>query len=526
MFRKHLFYLSSDQLDAYTWERGELVAAGVFSNDRAGIDAFMDFVDAAPYAPVYLLADLIEEDFSRASLPHVGGRSGRQLLQRRLVQQYRETPYRHVQIQGRDSEGRQDDIALLSALTNPAIVAPWIEALELLKIPIAGLYSATLISCLLQKKLGRQHEHTLLVTQQTAGLRQSYFLDGQLKFSRLTPAVDRDGLPVSIARETDKTQQFLTSVRLVGRGDLLHTLVVVPGDEIGQLAPQCPDSAETAYHFIALETAAAKAGVTPQPQARLADYLLLTLLGKELPANQYALGDARRYFHLWRARLAMYSTGALIMTCSLLWVGGNIWGYFHASHIADRMYSEADQYDARYRIALSSMPPAVAKTASMKAAVTIERLLLRQGPQPLPIMSKLSEALERVPQIRILQLDWRVNVPGSKADALQTQQAMAGGQPGQSLAPISSLMLGIPTRPPQVLHIEAEIVGQQDNYRSVVDSMNQFTQELARQPRMTVEIEQLPLDTRSNVKLSGKAGAATGAPEANAKFILNLVWNP
>src|SRR5207244_9706802 len=100
--------------------------------------------------------------------------------------------------------------------------------MELLKLPIAGLYSTTLVSGGLLKKLALQHEHLLLVSQQSAGLRQSYFLDGQLKFSRLTLAVDRDGEPVDIARETGKTQQFLTSIRLLGRGDVLHTVIIAP----------------------------------------------------------------------------------------------------------------------------------------------------------------------------------------------------------------------------------------------------------------------------------------------------------
>jgi hypothetical protein len=529
MFRKHLFYLSSDQLTAYEWEGGKLGGGTVFANDRAGHDAFIDYLDAAPYAPAYLLADLIEEDFQRANLPHVTGRSGRQLLQRRLTQQYRETPYRHVRIQGRETEGRQDDIALLSALTNPSIVTPWVEALELMKMPLAGLYSATLMSVPLLKKLALQHEHLLLVTQQTAGLRQSYFLDGQLKFSRLTLAVDRDGAPVNVARETGKTQQFLTSIRLLGRGDLLHTVIVAPDSDIARLAPLCESGPETSYSFITMEQAAASVGLAPAPA--LADALLLTLLGKEVPASQYSLGLARRYYKLLRARQVMYLGGTLVMLASLAWVGTNIWRYFDASASADRMNSEADQYDARYRAALSTMPPAVARTASMKAAVTIEQMLLRQGPQPLPIMVKLSAALERVPQVRITQLDWKVNLPAARPDAAAVTpqgmpQPMSNGQPGEPAVPISSLMLGIPTAPPQALHVEAEIVMAQDNYRNVVDTMNLFTQELARQPRMTVEIEQLPLDTRSNVKLSGKAGAASGGADAKPKFSINLVWNP
>ncbi|MFA9218351.1 MAG: hypothetical protein ACEQSK_14785 [Sphingomonadaceae bacterium] len=523
MFRKHLFYVSSDQLTAYQWQRGQLSAGTVFSNDRAGHDAFIEYLDRAPYAPAYLLADLIEEDFQRINLPHVAGRSGRQLVQRRLVQQYRETPYRHVWIQGRATEGRQDDIALLSALTNPAVVAPWIEALELLQRPLAGLYSATLMSTPLLPKLGVQHEHLLLVTQQSAGLRQTYFLNGKIKFSRLTPALDRDGAPVNIARETGKTQQFLTSIRLIGRGDALHTVILAPQGDLARLTDLCNDGPETRYQFIALEQAATRVGATP---AALADTLLLSLLGKQAPASQYSLGPARRYFQLWRARMAMYGSGAVIMLGALVWVSTNLWQYVQASRAAERMYSEADQYDARYRAALSTMPPAVAPTISMKAAVTVARMLQNQGPQPLPIMVKLGEALEQVPQVRITQLDWKVALPGVRGDNAGSASVQSGGQPGASVQPLSSLLLGVPNAPPQSLRVEAEIAVPQNNYRTVVETMNAFTQTLARQPRMTVEIEQLPLDTRSNVKLMGKAGSANSDGDTKPKFSLILMWNP
>jgi hypothetical protein len=118
------------------------------------------------------------------------------------MQQYRETPFRHHEVQGRESDGRRDDIVLLSALTNPSSVQPWVEALEQLQMPLAGLYSTTLLSEDLVHKLKLHNEHLLLVTQQSAGWRQSYFQNGMLKFSRLTPAIDRDGKPNDIGAET------------------------------------------------------------------------------------------------------------------------------------------------------------------------------------------------------------------------------------------------------------------------------------------------------------------------------------
>ncbi len=522
MLHSHLLYLSSEQVWAYPWRQGRLGDAVRFSNDRVGVDAFMDYLDAQPYGPVYLLVDLIEEDFQRITLPHVTGRSGRRLLARRLLQQYRETPYRYVQVQGREAAGRQDDIALLSALTNPALVQPWIAALELLRTPLAGLYSTTLMSASLVRKLGLADQRLLLVTQQSAGLRQSYFLDGQLKFSRLTLAVDRDGAPVDVARETAKTQQFLTSTRLIGRGEVLHTVIVAPHTTLDRLEPQCQDGPETAYHFIDMDSAARRTGLAQAPA--LADALLLTLLGRERPASQYALGAARRYFQLWRTRLALFGASAVLAAGTLVWLGVNLWRYVDASSATAAMYAEAKQYDGRYRAALSSMTPAIDKTANMKAAVTVAQLLVRQGPQPLPMMAQLSTALDKVPQIRLLQLDWKIMPPAAPAEPVAT--GFMASTSGTVMEPISSLMLGLPSKVPQALRLEAEIMVPPDNYREVVDSMNAFTQELARQPRMAVEIVQQPVDTRSNVKLSGKAGATTDGVETKARFILNLVWQP
>ncbi|HJV01118.1 MAG TPA: hypothetical protein VJ752_11250 [Burkholderiaceae bacterium] len=521
MLRNHLLYLTSEQLCVYHWRLGKLTAGPCFAPDEDGIDAFMDYIDAAPVGPCWLLTDLIEEDYHRLTLPHVNGKAGRQMLQRRLMQQYRETPYRHVSIQGREAEGRRDDIALLSGLTNPSIVQPWIAALEALKAPLAGLYTTTLMSDVLRRKLGLRHEHLLLVTEQSGGLRQTYFRDGQLKFSRLTLAIDRDGVPVNVAAETGKTLQFLTSVHLMERGDTLHTVIVTPADQVERLSALCRNGPETAYHFITMETAAAKVGLPEVP--RLADTVLLKLLGAELPRSHYTLGEARRYYQLWWARVAMYGASAAILSCTLMWAAVSLWRAGEADNAALRMRAETARYDSQYQAVMSDMPPAVAKTANMKAAVAIEHMLAEQGPVPLPMVRMLSEALDQAPLIKLNRIDWRVNLPGA-APAPAAMQAPADSGPA---SPVPAPLLGLPSAPPQALHLEAEIGGPQDDYRAALDAMRQFAQRLAALPHMTVEIESQPLDTRPNVKLSGKAGmVAGGAASESPKFALNLVWNP
>lgn len=177
-----------------------------------------------------------------------------------------------------------------------------------------------------------------------------------------------------------------------------------------------------------------------------------------------------------------------------------------------------------YQASMSSMPPAVDKTANMKAAVHIAQMVARQGPWPQAMLASLSEALERSPQIRLTQLDWRANAPG--AVPVVASSAMPGVAATPALvAPPSSMLIGIPRTPAQQVRVQAEVLVEQDDYRSVLLSMNRFAQELASTPGMQVEIEQLPFDVRPNVRLAGKAGAPSGLGE-RAKFTLNARWSP
>ncbi|WP_343729478.1 hypothetical protein [Duganella sp.] len=523
MFSKHLFYLTSDQLRAYQWQGGRLTGGVAFANNRAGIDDFMDYVDSQRAVPVYILADLIEEDFQRLTMPHVSGMAARKLQQRRLVQQYRETPFRHYEVQGREAAGRRDDIVLLSALTNPSSVQPWVEALEQLHVPLAGLYSTTLLSEALAQRLKLRDEHLLLVTQQSAGWRQSYFQKGMLKFSRLTPAIDRDGKPVNIGSETAKTQQFLTSQRLIGRGTVLQTVVITPAADSEALDQQCEDGAETEFRFLTLESVAARAGLKTGPgeveqlAQHMAEPMMLAFLAHREPDSHYTLGVWQRYFKLWRMRVNLYAVSAgLTMVCAGI-TGYNLWQHAQAESDTALLKRETAQFDQRYRDLMAEMPPRVTSTANMRAAVNVERMLATQSATPLGMATLVSRALEGAPQIRLVQMDWKVSVPAANGPA--------PGQEDNQATPISSLVAGIPSRAPQVLVVEAEILTPPDDYRAAVDNMTQFAQALARHPHLTVEIEKPPVDTRSSVKLAGKAGPQAGET-GRSKFTLNLVWKP
>jgi hypothetical protein len=338
MLAKQLFYLGSDQLLAYQWQRGVLSGPDVFPATRTGLDDFLEYLDRHGSRPAYLLTDLIEEDFARLLLPHVPGRAGRKLRERRLAQHYRDTPYRTAVVQGRSDEGRRDDVVLFTALTNPLLLTAWVDAMELMQTPLAGIYSSAMLSRELVQRLDVKRRHMLLVTRHTAGLRQTYFRNGAVKFSRLVQSVRGEDPVRTIPAETRKTQQFLTSVRLLERGDVLHVLVLADATRSAELEASCESGAETIYRIVPIETVAPTLGLKSAPA--LADTMLLALLGRHAPAGHYPTGAAGNYYRLWRARLSLYASSAVLATAGVAWSVVNLAGYALANGNAEALRSE------------------------------------------------------------------------------------------------------------------------------------------------------------------------------------------
>lgn len=514
MTRKLLLHLTGERICCWTWERSRLAAGPCFEAMAGGLQAFSTWLDGWQDTPALLLADLVEEDFQRHLLPHVPGRAGAAMRERRLAQAWRETPFRSALVQGRDEAGRRDDIVLFAALTNPSLIVPWLGVLEAQRVPLAGVYSPALLSSALLHDDADSEPHLLLVSEHAGGIRQTYFQSGRPRFSRLAQSA------TSAELEAERTRQFLAGAHLLPRDAVLQVRALLPLARIAS-----PPAASIAplldWRVMPLQEAAARQRLAVSDNA---DELLLGVLARTAPESHYPLGGRQRFFSLWCARRSLYASSAVLAACCLLWTGANIIGATLALGHAQELKAETKGFRTAYESSMSSMPPAVDKTANMKAAVQIAQMVARQGPWPQAVMGMLSEALERSPQIRLTQLDWRANAPG--VPPMTASSAVPGSATTPVLvAPQSSMLIGIPKAPPQQVRLQAEVLVEQDDYRSVLLSMNRFAQELARTPGMQVEIEQLPFDVRPNVRLVGKAGTADGLGE-RAKFTLNIRWTP
>ena len=123
-----------------------LIGCRGFEDDEAGPAAFQNLLRSAAGVPVYLMADTVDEDYRFETLPHASGSDRREMVERKLKQLYRSTPFYGASLQEREGDKRRDDRYLFAALTNPEIFNPWLQILLAAKAPIAGVFPLPMVS--------------------------------------------------------------------------------------------------------------------------------------------------------------------------------------------------------------------------------------------------------------------------------------------------------------------------------------------------------------------------------------------
>ncbi len=229
----------------YHWSGGELLEPLWFGADEDGLTEFALYLAHAPHDPVYLLVDVVEEEFREESIPHVIGNDRRSLMRTRLNRLFRDPTYSYAVVQGRDADGRRDDQVLFTALIRPDLLSPWIGQIAKHKIPLAGIYSLPIVSEALIKHMPVESDHALLVTlQSTGGLRQTFFNKRRVKLSRLAimPPGETPGHASYVLGEIEKIRRYLNSLRQLPHDSPLDVYVVGNRNLLADITRQSPDS--------------------------------------------------------------------------------------------------------------------------------------------------------------------------------------------------------------------------------------------------------------------------------------------
>ncbi len=542
---KHFLYLTNDKLVALIWKGGSIVERDVFGSTELGMPAFNEYIDKHQGVSTYVVTDLIEEDFRVDTVPHLRGNDREVVLGRKLSQLYRASPFRHAIIQGREAEGRRDDKVLYHAVTNPELLKPLLAVLDRAEVPLEGIYSSAVLSGKLLGALNAFFQHTLLVTiVPDFGLRQTYFQNKQIKFSRLTPIIFDDGQPVGqlIAAETSRTWQYLDSLRFFASGETLEVSILIHARDRQMVADAIRTYPLIQYRFLDIDEVAEKLKLKPAPVSSHAEELLVHLYAQGRIDDHFATPEQRRFGIFKRARFGLFALTAGILAACTVGAGFNLYQASRISSDIDHSTDMTKPLQAEYRAVVNEISKQTAASETVRDASGFFVKYIRPAPaSPGDFVREFSQVFEEFPKMQLLQLVW-APVSDASTTPAYTASAMQGTSLLQSASKVVVAASTLPSftsqaaqpvsdsDPPlsdgkfQAMIVEAAISPFNGDFRKATNDINTFIARINQVPGVTASMILEPLDVRTNATITATDASQT-AVHPDARFALKLVRN-
>lgn len=494
--QRRILYLDTGRLTAWRVAGRNAEPEATFAG-ADGIEAFGEYLRARKGSLFYLLADCVEEGFQLEDIPKSSGRDRAAIIRRKLGQLFYGTPFALARSLGRLPDGRRDERLLLMALTQPQHFEPWLGALQHAGASLCGIYSVPQLAQLLVP--AAPPDKLLLIMQTSGGLRQTFFVAGRLRFSRLTPlATGRDEeAAAAVAGEAGKMHQYLTGQRLLERDRPLPTRVLASPAQIATLRERCRDSALLRYEWVDLAQEAGRLGLGGAPADGQADRLLCHLLARNTPAEQFAPPAERRFYRLWQLRFALKATAAVVLVAGLLFAARAGLEVMQVRTETAGMLQQAETDQRRYDAALRALPQIPLSTDNLRALVDRYDQVARRAEGPAPLLVQLSRSLDAFPEVFVEDIQWEI-----------VEQFV----PPPGVAP-TAVPPALRAGPHAEVTVLARLpVGMAGNRRALLDLTANFVKHLETAPGSFVLVLQAPVDTESGKTL--KSGDPRSLPEA------------
>jgi hypothetical protein len=427
---KHLVYFTATDHAVYGWKAGHLELLARFAGDDTGLEGFREFLATRGGALFYAVADLAGEDFHEEQIPYLRGNDREQVVQRRLAQRYRDTRLAAALTLGAVKGERRNERLLLTSFTNTQQLAPWLDALGEAGAKLAGVYSVPLLAPALAARLGVRGGRAMVVTADSAGLRQCFVEEGRLRFARLERTVDMapEAFAAFVRTETGRLAQYLSTLRVLPReGPPVHVIVVAPPGQREAFERALVSDARLSFVTLELAEATRKAGLKGAPPGIGAEQLYLHLAVKRPPREQFARREDRRSFYLWQLQRGLVAAGALGLAACALYAGA-IWvdTYRMRGDTAD-LRADTLQTTQQYQRITSAFPVTQTTTDNLRATVNEFRNIARRTAAPRDALVYVSKVMDDYPQIELDAVNWRLERADGRPAAAPAPAAPAAG---------------------------------------------------------------------------------------------------
>lgn len=518
MSERRLLYYTAGSHSVYLWQSGKLQIEGVYGADDEGVNEFRSFAKQHPKSLYYVLADLAGEDFHDEMIPWLRGGDRQAVIERRLAQRYRDTRLAaalslgQVNVTGE----RRNERLLLSSFTNTQQFSPWLDALSDAGAKLAGVYSVPLVApalaTRLAAKIGAKSSRTIVVSMNSAGLRQSFLEDGRLRFARLERIgeIAPDSQAAFVRSETLRLVQYLSSLRVLPRdGPPLTAIVIAPVGQRAIFEEMLVSDGRLTFRIVELPEAARIVGVK-RAEGVGAEQLYLHLLAKSSPKEQFARTEDRKGFLLWKLRRGIVAAGALGFAACALFASAKWLDVWSVLDHAEQQRNEAQVAEREYTRVTATFPVTQTSTENLKIAVNEFRAISARTVAPGPAFIYVSRALEQFPLIELERLAWRVEVPKTEEKGTPKAAAMIS-----TAAPAAVAVT-------QLMEISGFVTNtQRSDYRAITALVQRFADALQVDPAYRVERTQLPFDTTSKGTLSGDIGTVDNGGTPRFTIVLS-----
>jgi hypothetical protein len=487
---RRLLYLSAHQMTAFRWQAGTLLEEGRFEATEADREQFADYLARYPRSIFSLLANVAEEGFQVDTIPYLHGADRKAIIDRKFGQLFFNSTLTASHSLGHQKSRRKNERVMLAALTNSAFFEPWLAAIAGARVALSGLYTLPLLGPALLGKLGLTEERCLLLTVQDQSIRQSYFEQGELHFSRLTPLHSSSigGIAQSFATEALKMQQYLTSQRLIGRNQAITAHIVAHANALKAIDTSCIDTETMHFEFLDIADCARQIGLKTLPTDTHCELLFLHLLAAVPPRTQFADDVQRHDYHLWQLRSALYGAGAVALFSCLLFAGTQLLETYHLQQESATLKADATLARLRYNNIAETFPPIPANNETLRRVIDRYAELENKSASPDGLYREISRALHAAAPAELDQIDWKVDgaaAPGGTATSAQAgTTSIAEGS--ETAIVRGTLKLGANATPRQLLAV-----------------FNQFVDALKANPKLQLNVLQQPFDIEPGKSLKG-----------------------
>ena len=326
---KRVLYFSGYNLTVFQWQGKDFAGSYTFSQTNEGLQEFSSYLETVMSGTVKLLADIIEEDFIKDTIPHVGITDRRAIATRYINRLYRKSSnYFTSKVVGREAKGRKDDIVLYSVITNPDVFSKWLDVINSKKVALSGIWSLPLISVNIVKKITELKGNLLLVTQQVpSNLRQSFFINGRFEISR-NAVINLDDMTLGefINEEVEQTSRFLANQRYIGFDDVVNIHVICPSYKIDDIKQHCEETPLKVYHYHSMDSVKSLCDCDNIPGEYASSIFAQQCKLSNNFTGHYGPNRFFTYFYQKLIRNSIYAVNAIVIIVSMIVVLNNVIG--------------------------------------------------------------------------------------------------------------------------------------------------------------------------------------------------------